>query len=44
MLPLEREFVRFVLSKNGQDVVAHDGYVPVPASVAAKALTDLGIK
>lgn len=44
MLPLEREFVRFVLSKNGQDVVAHDGYVPVPASVAAKALADLGIK
>jgi phosphate transport system substrate-binding protein len=44
MLPLEREFVRFVMSKNGQDVVAHDGYVPVPASVAAKALADLGIK
>jgi phosphate transport system substrate-binding protein len=44
MLPLEREFVRFVLSKNGQDVVAHDGYVPVPATVAAKALADLGIK
>lgn len=43
MQPLEREFVRFILSKNGQDVVAHDGYVPVPSSVAAKALKDLGI-
>lgn len=44
LLPLEREFVRFILSKNGQNVVAHDGYVPVPASVAAKALADLGIE
>lgn len=44
LMPLEREFVRFILSKNGQAIVAHDGYVPVPASVAAKALADLGIE
>lgn len=43
MQPLEREFVRFILSKHGQDVVAHDGYVPVPNEVSRKTLKDLGL-
>lgn len=34
--PLEREFFRMVLSKQGQLVVEKDGYIPLPASVAAR--------
>jgi phosphate transport system substrate-binding protein len=39
--PLEREFLKLVLSKAGQTVVVKDGYIPVPASVAAKELERL---
>ncbi|MEM7465510.1 MAG: phosphate ABC transporter substrate-binding protein PstS family protein [Pseudomonadota bacterium] len=39
--PLEREFVKLLLSKSGQEVVLKDGYVPLPAKVAAKQLTQL---
>jgi phosphate transport system substrate-binding protein len=42
--PLEAEFVRLVMSKQGQEVVVKDGYVPVPASVAEKTLKELGLK
>ena len=34
--PLEREFLKMVLSKTGQEVVVKDGYVPLPASVVGK--------
>ncbi len=44
LAPLEREFVKLVLSKQGQEVVIKDGFVPLPAAMAAKALADLGIK
>jgi phosphate transport system substrate-binding protein len=37
--PLEREFIKMVLSKVGQEVVVKDGYIPLPASVAAKEMT-----
>lgn len=40
--PLEREFFKMVLSKQGQEVVVKDGFVPMPATMAAKALKDLG--
>ena len=43
LAPLEREFVKLVLSKQGQEVVIKDGFVPLPAPLAAKALRDLGI-
>jgi phosphate transport system substrate-binding protein len=43
LAPLEREFVKLVLSKQGQEVVIKDGFVPMPAAMAAKALADLGI-
>ena len=36
--PLEREFVKMVLSGVGQEVVVKDGYIPMPAKVAARAL------
>lgn len=41
--PLQREFIKMVLSKVGQEVVVKDGYVPLPATVANKYLKDLGI-
>ncbi|MDP2169861.1 MAG: phosphate ABC transporter substrate-binding protein PstS family protein [Rhodocyclaceae bacterium] len=43
LAPLEREFVKLVLSKQGQEVVIKDGFVPLPAALAAKALKDMGI-
>ncbi len=39
--PLEREFLRLVLSRTGQRVVVKDGYIPLPASVANKELAKL---
>ena len=36
--PMEAEFVKMVLSKSGQEVVVKDGYIPLPAKVAEKAL------
>ncbi len=32
--PLVRELVRFVLSREGQQVVVKDGYLPIPSKVA----------
>ncbi len=40
--PLEAEFLKMVLSKTGQQVVVKDGYIPLPAKTAAKALAKLG--
>ncbi|MDD3762100.1 MAG: phosphate ABC transporter substrate-binding protein PstS family protein [Nevskiales bacterium] len=42
--PLEREFYKMVLSKQGQEVVVKDGYVPLPAKIAAKYRAELGIE
>ena len=42
--PLEREFVKIVLSKQGQEIVVKDGYIPFPASLVSKTLASLGIK
>jgi phosphate transport system substrate-binding protein len=41
--PLDREFIKLVLSKAGQEVVVKDGYIPLPAKVAAKQLSKLGL-
>jgi phosphate transport system substrate-binding protein len=41
--PLEREFLKMVLSKQGQEVVVRDGYIPLPAAVVEQQLTELGI-
>ncbi|MEP5765665.1 MAG: phosphate ABC transporter substrate-binding protein PstS family protein [Halieaceae bacterium] len=43
LAPLEREFLTLVLSRPGQEVVVKDGYIPLPAAVAAKTLKSLGI-
>jgi len=34
--PLVKEFVKFIVSKEGQEVTIKDGYDPVPASIAAE--------
>lgn len=39
--PMLHEFFRMVLSKQGQEVVVKDGYIPLPASVAARTLDEL---
>lgn len=36
---LVKEFLTFVLSKEGQEIVVKDGYLPLTAEVAAKQLT-----
>lgn len=41
LAPLEREFFKMVLSQQGQKVVVKDGFVPMPAAMAAKAAADL---
>lgn len=42
--PMTREFVKMLYSKVGQEVVNRDGFVPLPASIAADTLRDLGIQ
>ncbi|MGM8227098.1 PstS family phosphate ABC transporter substrate-binding protein [Cellvibrio sp. ARAG 10.3] len=39
--PLQAEFLKMVLSRQGQEVVVRDGYIPLPAAVSAKAMKDL---
>src|SRR6056297_1080274 len=43
LAPLEREFFRLVLSKQGQEVVVRDGYIPLPAPVAQRMRDQLDI-
>ena len=39
--PLVREFGKFIMSKEGQEVVIKDGYFPLPASVVNEELKNL---
>lgn len=41
--PLEAEFFKMVLSKEGQNVVEKDGFIPLPAKEVTKALAKLGL-
>jgi phosphate transport system substrate-binding protein len=41
--PLEREFFRMVLSRQGQEVVVRDGYIPLPASAANRIREQLDL-
>jgi phosphate transport system substrate-binding protein len=41
LAPMELEFVKMVLSKQGQDVVVKDGYIPLPAAMAGKELAKI---
>jgi phosphate transport system substrate-binding protein len=42
--PLRGEFLRFTLSKEGQEVVIKDGYLPIPASIVGEERRKLGLK
>ncbi len=42
--PLRREFIKYIFSRQGQEVVVKDGYYPVTAPIARKALEQLGVK
>lgn len=42
MDPMAREFLKFILSKEGQELVVKDGYLPLPASMVQKELEKLG--
>lgn len=41
--PLDAEFLKLILSKQGQDVVVKDGYIPLPAKVVEKTRKELGL-
>ena len=41
LAPLEAEFLKFVLSRDGQESVAKDGYIPLPVAVAELELKKL---
>ena len=41
LAPLELEFLKMVLSKQGQEIVVKDGYIPLPAKNVEAALAEL---
>ncbi len=41
LAPLEREFLKLVLSRQGQQVVVKDGYIPLPVKVIEQELDKL---
>jgi len=41
LAPLENEFMKMVLSKEGQEVVIKDGYIPLPVKVVQKYMEAL---
>jgi phosphate transport system substrate-binding protein len=41
--PIVAEFIRLVMTRQGQEVVLKDGYVPLPSAVAKKQLSMLGL-
>ena len=38
---LTREFIKFIVSKDGQEIVTKDGYYPIPAKVSADVLKSI---
>jgi phosphate transport system substrate-binding protein len=41
--PVRREFIKFIFSKEGQELVVKEGSFPVDGPTAAKVLKSLGI-
>ena len=41
--PLRREFVRYVMSREGQEAVVKDGYLPLPATIIEEERVKLGL-
>lgn len=44
LTPIQREFIRFIFSKQGQNLVEKDGYVPISAEIASQELQKVGIE
>ncbi|WP_018140900.1 PstS family phosphate ABC transporter substrate-binding protein [Thioalkalivibrio sp. ALJ7] len=44
LTPRAAEFLKMVLSKEGQEVVVRDGFIPLPASVAERERKNLGLE
>ncbi len=42
--PLRREFIKYIMSKQGQEDVIKDGYFPVTAAIANETLESFGIR
>jgi phosphate transport system substrate-binding protein len=42
--PLRAEYLKLIFSKEGQEIVIKDGYLPVSAAIAKKDLAGVGIK
>ncbi len=38
LAPMEKEFLKMVLSKTGQEIVVKDGYIPLPAKIVNQEL------
>ncbi|MCV6588489.1 MAG: phosphate ABC transporter substrate-binding protein PstS family protein [Marinobacterium sp.] len=43
LAPLDREFLKMVMSKIGQEVVVKDGYIPLPAKLVERQMSALGM-
>lgn len=43
LAPIEAEFLKMVLSKEGQKIVEKDGYVPLSSEMATRELKKLGL-
>lgn len=41
--PLEREFVKLIMSQTGQEIVLKDGYIPLPGRVVSATMQNLGL-
>ncbi|MBB1272459.1 MULTISPECIES: PstS family phosphate ABC transporter substrate-binding protein [Psychromonas] len=41
--PLQAEFIKLMLSEQGQGIVKKDGYIPLPVAVVEKELAKLGL-
>lgn len=41
LAPLDREFLRLVLSDEGQEIVSKDGYVPLPKNIISRELSKI---
>ncbi|MCG8458114.1 MAG: phosphate ABC transporter substrate-binding protein PstS family protein [Holophagales bacterium] len=41
--PLRREFIKLIFSKEGQEVVIKDGYIPVSYEIAKQTLASVGV-
>ena len=42
--PIEREFVRFIFSRQGQSLVEKEGYVPISSELANQELAKVGLE